>query len=203
MRVFPISALLTGVLSVASVAQGNAIVNGDFETGTFAGWTVGDAPSGSLLFVGRAPSGSEAASFGAIGLVEDSMSQTFATVPGEIYQVSFWLAHGRTDTSNDFGAWWDGAPLLFLNNAPRFGGTEYDFLATATSDTTLLKFGGRELVNYYELDNVRVTPVVTSEAAVAPLVTPEPLTLLLVATGATVLVRQRRRDLRKTRSLTS
>ncbi len=143
------------------------------------------------------PGETEAAWFGAIGLQDDSLSQTFATVPGEIYQVSFWLAHGRTDSSNEFGAWWDDAPLLFLHNAPRFGGTEYNFLATATDDTTTLKFGGRELINYYVLDNVSVDPL-APPAIAPPIPNPEPATLLLLATGAAALVRQRRRHLRKT-----
>ena len=39
------------LLLLASTAHASTIVNGGFETGTFAGWTVDPASGGSLLFV--------------------------------------------------------------------------------------------------------------------------------------------------------
>lgn len=172
------------MLAVASVARASSIVNGGFETGSLAGWTVDPAVTGSLLFVGgHGHSSADAAWFGAIAGANDSLEQSFATVPGESYTVSFWLAHGWTDNRNGFSALWNTTPLLMLNNAPRFGQTQYTFLATATEDTTAIRFSGHALQDYYYLDDIDVTPIPT----------PEPGTLTLVGLGVTTLVRGRRR----------
>ena len=176
--------LLAGAIGIASNAFGNSILNGGFETGSFAEWTVDRAESGSLLFLGgRAHSGTKAAWFGAIGSLDDVLSQTLTTEPGHSYVVAFWLAHGATDASNAFSVWWDTTPLLMLDHAMRFAGTEYVYSVPATGESTVLRFEGRELRDYYYLDDVSVTPVSN----------PEPGTLILVGLGAAALVRARRR----------
>ncbi len=171
---------MLAVIALPGVARANSILNGGFESG-FTDWTVDPALSGSLILDGS-HSGSDAAWFGAIGSSDDSLLQTFATLPGESYVVTFWLAHGATDRSNDFSAWWNSNPLLTLTNAHGFGETSYSFTMTAQDDQTTLRFSGRELRDYYYLDNV----------SVVPLSTPEPTTLALLLVGvATVVGRAR------------
>jgi hypothetical protein len=177
MRLVRIGAVFFGTLAVASMARANSITNGGFETGNFAGWTTESAASGSLLFVGgHSRSGADAAWFGAIGAQDDVLSQTFTTLPGESYVITFWLAHGA-GAANDFHVQWDGTPLLALANASRFGQRQYTFVTTALDDSTTLRFAGRELLDYYYLDDV----------AVVPLPTPEPATLSLLLGGAVLL----------------
>ncbi len=85
--------LAIGVLLIATAwpSFANLIVNGDFETGTFAGWTTTPAPIGSNFGVGPVPPAHDTlgAFFGATGPDFDSISQTFATTPGAFYDLSF------------------------------------------------------------------------------------------------------------------
>ena len=86
--------LSIGLLLVATApltSAQNLIINGDFETGDFTGWTVTLAPSGSNIFVdhGPFPDTTLGAFFGATGSDFDSISQTFATIPGAFYTLTF------------------------------------------------------------------------------------------------------------------
>jgi hypothetical protein len=170
-------------LSATSRASASPIVNGGFETGSFSGWTVDPAATGSFVFVGgHGHSGGDAAWFGAIGGADDTLTQSFATTPGESYTVSFWLAHGWTDSRNGFSAFWNTTPLLMLHNAPRFGQRQYTFLVTATGNTASIDFSGHALRDYFYLDDIAVTPIPT----------PEPSTFLLLLGGVATAVRLRR-----------
>jgi hypothetical protein len=82
-----------GVLLIATArpTSANLIVNGDFETGTFAGWTTTPAATGSDFGVGVLPLAHDTlgAFFSANGADFDSISQTFVTTPGASYDLSF------------------------------------------------------------------------------------------------------------------
>jgi len=178
-----IGAALMVVLGLAPAASASSIINGGFETGDLAGWTPTSASTGSLLSIGRhAHSGHDAAWFGAVGGSDDSLFQTFATLPGESYIVTFLLGHGATDKSNHFGVWWDSTPLLALTNAARFNQRQYTFAVTALDTLTTLRFSGRELLDFYYLDDVSV--------ALVP--TPEPTTIALIVGGIAVAAGRRR-----------
>ena len=76
----------------AAAPAAELIVNGGFETGNFTGWTQSPAVSGSDFGVGQIPhTGTQNAYFGATGSSFDAISQTFTTVPGASYALSFWL----------------------------------------------------------------------------------------------------------------
>jgi len=151
------------------------VTNGGFETGNISGWTFTQAPSGTDFYVsGNSHSGNYAAAFGAVGSYDDSISQTLSTIPGQPYNLTFWLAHSQSNNANDFHVTWGGTPLLDLVNANIFGYTGYAYSnEIASSSSTILTFSGRENPSWYYLDDVSVTG-----AAV-----PEPATMLLLGSG--------------------
>src|SRR5262252_1889302 len=101
--------------STGSTSAENLIINGDFETGDFTGWTVTPAPSGSEIFVdhGPGPDTTFGAFFGAIGSDFDSISQTFATTPGASYSLTFFYQVNNTESpaNNYFNVLWNGVSI--------------------------------------------------------------------------------------------
>src|SRR5205823_7850927 len=88
---------LCTVLATPQV-RANIITNPAFETGDLSGWTLSgtdSAPDDNGIFYGvdalDAHSGNFGAFFGAVGGAQN-LTQNFATMPGNSYVVSFWLA---------------------------------------------------------------------------------------------------------------
>lgn len=163
------------LLAAPTMVQANEIVNGGFETGDFTGWTTVLAGDGTYLQVNGAGNDSSTYSawFGAMGLQDDSLYQTFATVPGDVYTVDFFLTHdwhGLPDP-NHFAVYWDGTPIFSWTDVGSFDYTEFTSLQTATGSSTTLMFSGRENPTYYRLDDVSVSSV------------PEPASLTLLLSG--------------------
>jgi hypothetical protein len=86
---------------------------------------------------------------------DSSITQTIATIPGQHYELSFWL-DDTAGSSNDFTVSWNGATELSLTNAPTFGYREYMYDVVATSDSTALTFAGANDIGYWALDDVLV-----------------------------------------------
>ena len=185
-------AALAMLLATAPAARANLVVNGGFEAGSFAGWNTVPEPEDSLFFVSGHPhAGHYAAWFGQVGPIDETIAQTFATNPGATYGVDFWLAHSVTDFHNDFSVLWNGAPVISLVNASAFGYTHYSFSATAPGTSSTLMFAGREVLDYFFLDDVSVVRSSGDPVPTAPV--PEPVTLLLLGTGLSAVARARRR----------
>jgi hypothetical protein len=173
-------------------ASANLIINGDFETGTFSGWTVTHAPSGSLIFVdhGPGPDTTFGAFFGATGNDFDTISQTFATTPGASYTLSFFYQVTNTmePAHNGFDVLWNGVSIgggLFPQFDVNPGWGTFTFTEVATGPSTTLAFEGRNLPAYDFLDDVSVEAV------------PEPSTLALLglaAVGTGFVVYRRRKS---------
>jgi hypothetical protein len=132
----------------------NLVVNGDFETGDFTGWTTdsGSVTTGSTY----AHSGTYGAEFGPVGSL-GYLSQTLSTTPGTSYVLSFWLDSPDGENPNEFQVSWDGTTLLDEANIPAIGWTNIQFVVTATDTSTVLQFGFRDDPTYLGFDDVSVS----------------------------------------------
>ena len=163
----------------------NLIVNGGFETGDFTGWTLAGNTAGTFVgppfptTPGHAFSGEHAAVLGAVG-TDGTLSQTFATVPGTLYELTLWGANGG------------GPPnqvTITLNGTTAFAATDdpvhdyvlhvFDFTATSTTDTLAYDYVHSTAGGAFVIDDVSVSAV------------PEPSTLTLLALGIGVLTARR------------
>ena len=160
--------------SICDAVAGNLVKNCGFETGDFSDWTVTHA-AGGILAVGIDPlvihSGFFVAAFGAEGATDDSISQVLSTTAGHDFHLSFFLANfGPAPAGEaDFRASWDGT-TVFSASTFAFAYTQFSFVVPGTGSDTL-QFAGRNLPEFYALDDIVVTPV------------PEPSTLSLVGLG--------------------
>jgi hypothetical protein len=185
---------------IAPCGAAELVQNGGFETGDFSSWTTALASSGSDLAVGSLSSspsvtphtGTYAASFGAFGTQDDSISQTLATVAGQSYTFSFWLDHPFGRSTNDFSASWGGTsliggaiPALPLTDSRLFPYTQYTFTEIAGPSPTVITFSGLEVPEYFYLDDVSVT---------GPQAVPEPLSLFLFGAGLVGMTVIKRKD---------
>jgi hypothetical protein len=152
------------VIATARPTSANLIVNGDFETGTFAGWTTTPAATGSNFGVGPVPPAHDTlgAFFHATGPDFDSISQTFVTTPGAFYDLSFFyqVVEPESPPNNGFRVLFNNV-LVFenLDAISGFGTFPFNHLQ-ATGSTTTVEFQGRNVhvggSDY--LDDVSVTP---------------------------------------------
>jgi hypothetical protein len=168
-----VAGIVASLALVAPTARANIVLNGDFDAnspgiGTApADWTLINAASGSDFFVGPGPvygafSPPNSANFGAVHSFDDTLEQTLSTIAGQSYSLTYELAHADSDAENDFSASWGGVTIpgsQLVNDITEFNYTEYSFIVTAASSSTVLAFAGREVPSWYELDNVVVTPV--------------------------------------------
>lgn len=170
------------LLATSAAAHANLVINGDFETGDFSGWTSAGANSGVAEVTAQdADDGQFGAGFSSAFL--RGITQLLATVPGETYDVSFWVrADGPND--NEFIFNWDGggAEQVLPDINPGFA--TFHFQLVASGSQTEISFLSRSDDGRWSLDSVTVTgPGGTL---------PEPAPLALLG-GALVMTRLRRR----------
>jgi len=156
-----------GVLLIATArpTSANLIVNGDFETGDFTGWTTTPAATGSNFGVTTLPPAHDTlgAFFSANGSDFDSISQTFVTTPGASYDVSFFYQPVSPNPGplpdNGFRALFNGV-AIYENFDTISGFIFQTFTVQATGSMTTVEFQGRNAVSggVDYLDDVSVTP---------------------------------------------
>ena len=148
-------------LGITQSARANIVANGGFETGNFAGWTqvgnLGFTGVGTSSPTGRGPhSGSFLAFFGAIGS-DGGIVQNLVTNPGQLYNLSFWLANDTASSPSDYNILWNGASIASATNPGPSGYTQFTFNnLLATGALTSLEFEFRQDPAYFELDDISV-----------------------------------------------
>ncbi len=92
------------------------------------------------------------------------ISQTFATIPGSFYDLSFWLFNQEdfSETNgfgNEFRVTFGSKIALDLVNSADFGYTQFTYTAQATGTSLEIEFAGRNPgTGIFALDGVSVTP---------------------------------------------
>jgi hypothetical protein len=192
-----LASLLVGA-SLVTAATGHAVelvVNGDFATGDFSGWTVGSGPQVQSTGVG-----------GSHGVFldqgqDDEFSQTLATVPGQLYRLTFQAAADlSTCTSSVPGSTCNlmvyfGETKVFdetLDSAAfgdYFANQEYlraEIREVAQTTLTLLRFSYMTDTASIYLDEISVTAVPEIDPATGS-------SALSLVAGMLAILEQRRR----------
>jgi len=177
-------AVWVGVGALPGVASANIVVNGGFETGTLAGWTINPNADNPWFVTqtydlgpGYPNSGLFYATSGCVGMgcldptTGNFLTQDLPTIPLQTYNLSF-AYNPYIDGPAELQAMWNGTTVFDLATADPSdpGYTVYtvdDLLATSSS--TPLTFLGRQDPNFDGLDDISVS------------VTPEPSSLALFA----------------------
>jgi hypothetical protein len=162
-----IAALFSFALAPSAVAQTNLIQNGGFEDG-FSQWTLS---AGNFSFAGNDPlfahMGNGFANLEQTGSF-GTLSQSFATVVGQMYSISFFLANDSGVTPNSFSASFGPTsgttPQFTISNAPVSNYTQISFNAVATTSNSTLQFTFRHDDDFFRLDTVSVIPEPSTNA---------------------------------------
>ncbi len=167
---------LVMVSSALALAGPITLINPGFETGDFTGWTQSGNTGYTDVFADVAHSGTYSAYFGPIGSV-GYISQNVTTVPGGVYDVTFYLM--GSGSPNAVEIWWDGSLAMAWENVNQPEWTLWGaFDLVASGSSTELRLGFRNDPAYIYIDDVEVN----GESAI-----PEPSTVVLSLAGAGLL----------------
>jgi hypothetical protein len=175
------------------------VQNGGFETGSFGFWSYSGDPGDRSVgtYSGTVHTGLYGARLGTnSGLL--SLSQTVPTIPGQTYNLSFWLANPVASStngfSNEFIVSWNGTNLFAQTNLPAFGYSNLQFTVSATGATSTLQFGFINELEYFDLDDVSLSlvggsgpPTITTQPGNQTVAAGSAVTFSVGATGAAPL----------------
>lgn len=144
--------------SVTEDAGPPSIINGDFETGNLAGWSV----SGSHIQVAQLEIGGSFGHYSAELLPTSStetLSQDIATTPGQHYFVSFDVIGDPEGVNTPLTVTWDGVTLLSVGQVTP-GDHHYAFEVSGDPvlSTSTLQFAYADDADGMILDAVNVNP---------------------------------------------
>jgi PEP-CTERM motif len=178
-------------------ATANLVINCNFGTGNFAGWTgtstmdsiaAGVTSGVSQGFPATFSNEAFEAFLGSVQ-VDETLTQNLKTVAGQSYMVQFALMNDTTpfppltSDPNNFTVDFGGETLFTETNTLADAYTLYTFTGIATSDLTPLSFISENSAGDFELDSISASAV------------PEPSTLLLLGSGLATLAGAVRRRL--------
>lgn len=159
------AALLVGALFLPASAWAiNIVANPGFETGDFTSWT----PSGNMnnmsVQTDNVHSGTYSAEFGEVTTL-GYIDQTLTTVAGGNYTLSFWLQNGSSEGPSRFEVYWGGALLNGVSDMAAQGYIQQSYNVTASTTSTVLRFGFRQDPDWFHLDDVSVDSAVPEPGA--------------------------------------
>ena len=155
--------------------------NNGFELGSFVDWTlsgntIGEQVTTNPAYVHSGLYGAELGPEGSLG----HLSQSLATVPGQVYLISFWLENPGIAVANEFQVNWEGSTVLDQLNMGVMGWTNVQVEVAALTTNTVLDFGFENNGYDFGLDDVAVYQV-TGGATNPPVITNQPLSQTLTA----------------------
>lgn len=187
--------LLSGAPATAAT---NLLINGGFETGNFAGWSLsGNSTKYVGVGGGITTEGRYAAFFGPTG-ADAILSQGLSTNVGQDYDISFSLKNTWAG-GNSFQVFFGDAPAaISFTDETSFDWFTFSFTAQASASETWLSFAFRNDPALFYLDNISVTakPTGLGEGPVSAVPEPASWTMMIAGFGMLgfALRKQRRRQ---------
>ena len=149
---------------VATTANANLITNGGFETGDLTDWTCIGSCAAQTSYVHTGSYGSWSFDNSGTG----SLTQTFSTTIGGLYDFSFWMNTNTSAITNVFSYSMDGGSIIALS--PSFSTWSFvndSFVATGLTAEIAFYFETTPGSGSLILDDIVATQAVPEPASIA------------------------------------